>query len=219
MFHYVYQIENLINGKIYVGKHSTEDLDDGYMGSGKLLTHSIAKHGIENFRKYTIKMCESSEEAFELEKQLVTEEFIANENTYNIALGGCGSWHNANEHWVNNPELKKQEGVRLCTQIWSDQNFRLRHARRASEVCKKRLASGDFKQCDWTGRRHNEDTKRKIGIANSRYQSGSGNSQFGTIWVFCPKTKVSQKIKKEELDSFISEGWIRGRKMKLNHGT
>lgn len=33
MFHYVYQITNLIDGKIYIGKHSTEDLEDGYMGA------------------------------------------------------------------------------------------------------------------------------------------------------------------------------------------
>ena len=31
--------------------HSTDDLDDGYLGSGKILGYSRAKHGDENHKK------------------------------------------------------------------------------------------------------------------------------------------------------------------------
>ena len=37
MYHFVYETTNLINGKKYIGKHSTDDLNDGYLGSGKAI--------------------------------------------------------------------------------------------------------------------------------------------------------------------------------------
>ena len=45
MFFIIYQTTNLINNKIYIGKHQTSDLDDGYLGSGKLLLQAIKKYG------------------------------------------------------------------------------------------------------------------------------------------------------------------------------
>lgn len=36
-YYTIYKTTNLINGKIYIGKHQTKDPYDSYLGSGKRL--------------------------------------------------------------------------------------------------------------------------------------------------------------------------------------
>lgn len=49
----IYQTTNILNNKIYIGMHKTSDLNDKYLGSGKLLNLAIQKYGRDNFtRKY-----------------------------------------------------------------------------------------------------------------------------------------------------------------------
>ena len=90
MLHYTYRIDNLINGKYYIGKHSSESLDDGYMGSGTLIKAAIAKYGIENFKKTILEIFSTSEEAFEHEAQIVTMAEVNDPMCYNIQPGGEG---------------------------------------------------------------------------------------------------------------------------------
>ena len=87
-YYYVYRIVNHVNGKEYIGFHSTDDLDDGYMGSGVALKSAIEKHGIENFTKEIIQIFDNKEDAEHLERNLVNEEYVNREDTYNISLGG-----------------------------------------------------------------------------------------------------------------------------------
>ena len=77
---------------IYIGQHQTENLNDGYMGSGLRIKRAIKKYGIENFEKTILFECRSIEEMNAKEAEIVNEDFIARDDVYNIELGGIGGW-------------------------------------------------------------------------------------------------------------------------------
>ena len=87
--HYIiYKITNLINGKIYIGKHRCNDLDDGYFGSGKILWLAINKYGLENFVFHLEIDLKNEKEMDLLEEMVVNKEFLARDDVYNLSRGG-----------------------------------------------------------------------------------------------------------------------------------
>lgn len=89
-YHIVYKTINLINGKIYVGSHSTDDIEDGYFGSGDLIKRAINKYGKQNFKRIVEYIFDNPNDMFLKEKEIVTEEFLKRTDVYNIVPGGCG---------------------------------------------------------------------------------------------------------------------------------
>jgi hypothetical protein len=85
----IYKTTNLINGKYYVGRHYTS-ADDGYLGSGKFLKHSILKNGKENFQREILEHVTSANvnerEIFWIAELSATNLKIG----YNLTIGGEG---------------------------------------------------------------------------------------------------------------------------------
>lgn len=77
-YHIVYKTTCLVNGKVYIGVHSTNNIDDDYIGSGTALIAAIKKHGRNNFEREILHVVSSRDEAFKIEESLVTEDFVNN---------------------------------------------------------------------------------------------------------------------------------------------
>jgi hypothetical protein len=102
MYFIVYKTTNLINGKIYIGKHVTKNPYDKYLGSGKQLKDAIKKYGLKNFKKEVLFLCVDKIDMAAKEKELVTEEFCKRSDTYNMHEGGEGGF----AHVRQSPQYK-----------------------------------------------------------------------------------------------------------------
>jgi hypothetical protein len=86
-YHYIYKITR-DDGKYYIGLHSTDNLDDGYFGSGQVLWHSIRAHGKEKHSMEILEFFDSRDAINEREKQLVSLEEVKSRECLNLRCGG-----------------------------------------------------------------------------------------------------------------------------------
>lgn len=98
MNHLVYKITNEVNGRFYIGVHSTDNIDDGYLGSGVRIRNEINCYGVINFKREILANFPSRDEALKKEADLVTKETLKDILCLNLVAGG-GGW----------PELKSNK--------------------------------------------------------------------------------------------------------------
>ena len=217
-FHYIYKITNTLNGKFYIGMHSTDNLEDGYFGSGKLLWRSINKHGKENHEMEILEHYFSREDLAAREKELVNKELLSNFKCLNIRLGGDagGGWDTSN---IDLTARAKTLNKIRSEKIKNDPNFAEVVSQSAKNAYNSALCNVDqmlklkeekygSSNC-WLGKKHSEDSKLKM---RKTKNVGESNSQFGTCWI--NKDEVAKKIKKEDLQLWIDLGWSKGRRLK-----
>lgn len=182
MIHVVYKIVNSINGKIYVGKHTTTNVNDPYLGSGKILLQAIEKYGREAFSKTILGEFEDEHAAFCAEIQFITELNACDpEVGYNITRGGNGSYAS---HLT--PERRKQIGM-----IWRGRKHTesTREKMRVSSRKRSRATkeTRDKIRSAMTGRRLSDDTRQKIRAGQKRPRS--------------PKTIREKKFSEEHINN------------------
>jgi hypothetical protein len=207
-YHYIYKTTNLLNDKFYIGLHSTNNLGDGYMGSGSRIISSIRHYGKKNHKFEILEFHDSRESLMSREKEIVNKELLTDPLCLNIMEGGYG-FHDSDH-------LKKvcEAGNQVFKEKLKDEKYREEFKQKTKENLKKAhikakelYESGAYKLEAFKGKKHTSEALEKMRNVD---RFGKKNSQFGTYWVYHPEFG-SRKIKKEEFETYVLNGWKRGR--------
>ena len=226
MLYIVYKTTCIINNKFYIGSHKTNDVNDGYIGSGIIFWRAVEKYGKENFKREVHTVFDNKKEMFDLEHELVAKE-KSNPLCYNIKEGGCGGFDFINENGLSGHRKGSEKAIQRKAEILKEDpeyfKKKQRDALKANSPWAKKLKeqgkTSKIGKRAFKGRKHTQEIKDKIGRkAIARNTVGARNSQYETYWI--NNEMEAKKIKKTELQSYLDNGWIKGRKgfMKLTKG-
>jgi hypothetical protein len=206
-FHFLYKTTNIVTGCYYYGVHSTDNLDDGYLGSGRRLRYSIRKYGEEKHNRQILEFFNDRQALLSREAEVVDLNEISKNDCMNLCVGGIGGWY-ANGRQLTLEERRRigALGNKAFASMLKDEKYRKRFV----DKVKKGLGPVH----NWTGRSHTDETKEKMRKSHKGKHQGASNSQFGTCWI--TKDGVNKKIPKGDIDSWLESGWSKGRKLKHN---
>lgn len=215
-YYYLYKITNTINNKIYIGVHRTDNLNDGYPGSGTDLKRAMKEYGKQFFTKEILKFFDNEQELLEAEKEMVNEEFVNREDTYNLTLGGTSTHHLNKNVGKEYFDLRSKNGkkhnfmtnglsYKFINKFGKDNPWHGIQTKsnfaKDSELQKIATEKARSPECI---------EKRKRIFKEIKHQVGTKNSQYGTMWI---TNEIESK--KINVGDSVPVGWRKGRKMPI----
>lgn len=222
-YHYIYKITRIKDGRYYIGMHSTDNEEDGYFGSGKLITRSIRKHGKEAHIKEILEFLDNRELLKKREAELVNEECLNDPLCMNLVLGGSGgssvgklgglaSAKSAKWTVEKRKECVKKSHETFANHKKEDPEFA---ALIFAEKSKKSKSNNERRKANsekiWSekaiiaAQSPEAVAKRTNTQKEIDHQQGEKNSQYGTCWI--TDGINNKKIKKTDLAFYLLNGW------------
>ena len=195
-YHYFYRIINKNTQEYYLGIHSTNDLNDNYMGSGSFLKKEYKKWGKDSFIKEILKFFDNREDLIKHEQIIVNESILKDPLCLNIIRGGIAGLESG--FTVGLVTVKDKDGN--CFDV---------------KTTDPRYLSGELVSVN----KNMVSVKDKYGktfrvhVTDPRYLSGeliivSKGNKGGTGRTYVMKNNECKFILKEELQSYLDDGWV-----------
>lgn len=217
----VYKVTNLVTQDFYIGVHKTEDPNDAYLGSGKVIREQVAHYGPESFRKDILAVFDKRREAYRLEAKLVGP-LLGTPGCLNIHPGGHGGFG-----YLNRPggagdlgrqrsldaESYKAANARHRELIRTDPNYRASLHAQLDKARAVMLANGTHLRSiklatkAWKGKTHTEQTKHAASVRCA----GTGNPMFGRQWLYHPDTLQTRLELEATAQVLRSQRWLPGK--------
>jgi hypothetical protein len=208
-YHFIYKTVCLVNNNYYIGMHSTNNLLDGYIGSGVKIRNSIRAHGKKNHHFQILEFFENRELLIKRENELVNENLLKDPTCMNLMVGGSGGLPKFSS-LEKQKEFHKLGAIATNKRIKENpdnwKNSMKNNSEKISIKLKALYGSGELIPT-FKDRNHSIETILKMKDSSKGKHKGEKNSQFGTIWI----TNGTENKKIKNTDT-IPENWERGRK-------
>jgi group I intron endonuclease len=173
----LYKITNIITEKIYIGVTTIKKWNSGYMGSGLAIKSAVTKYGVGNFDRSILQLFDNKIDAFEMERRIVTEDFVKKSNTYNIAVGGNGGNLGS--------DVSKRISAKLKGRVFTEEH-KTKLKQNHSDVSGIKNPNYNSNTNYWT-EEHIEAHKKRM--------MGSGNPMYGSDGVWKNKKRPDHSTK------------------------
>mgnify|MGYP003610160220 CR=1 FL=1 len=198
-YHFIYKTIDTRNENFYIGMHSSDNLNDSYLGSGKRIRNIKQKHGKDILKLEILEFLPNRDSLKKRELEIVNSDLLKEEKCMNLRIGGVGGFSHETQ-LRNSPK-----GIKRFLELMENPKWKEKQLKKISNGVKNYLTTNN-KNGMWDGKSHTEETKKIISSKLSKLQKGDKNSQFGTCWI--TNGIENKKIKKEQ---DIPLGWKKGR--------
>lgn len=209
-YHIVYKTTCLVNGRYYIGCHATDDLNDGYLGSGPELKKDIARFGKSAFVRETLYECSSLKEAALKEREVANRDVVNDPNCYNQQIGGgvrgvkLGRSEEALEHerrrFHEDPIYRarqiKNADERRRKRYKNDPIYRARQNKRLAEYKRKKRKDPIFRERE---RAYDREFQRKKRRKKRFKENFTTLADFRSTFILCCKSDATLLQKTLEL--------------------
>lgn len=182
-YHILYKTTCHTTGRYYIGIHSTDEMEDGYLGSGIHLTRSVKKHGRLAHTREVLEVLPSRDDLKVREEEVVTEDLIKNDVLcMNLIIGG-----NSNDR-----EFGVTEKTRELLSIASKRFTRTKE--HYEKVVATRIANGSYAHTDETKQKISDQFKGKTLTEEHKAAISAGGQ--GRVVDDATRVKIAEGIRK-----------------------
>ena len=156
MYGYVYKTTDLRNGKIYVGRHKSDEFDSSYFGSGNIIKRIIENNSTDILSCEILQECYSHDEMCNAEKYWIAKLDSKNpEIGYNIADGGEFGYSGGMTGHHQSDKQKRAASI-ACSYKRSDET---RKKLSIALQGNKNASGNKGRKGTFIGRHHSQETK------------------------------------------------------------
>ncbi len=201
----VYETTNLVNGRKYRGAHKG-NVNDGYLGSGKILNQAIQKYGKHNFIREILFCAFDIESMYWAESILVSKEWIEEHNAYNLRPGGSGGFeHIKITHGVDNiQQIPNIHEKSLSTRKINWEKKYGGHPMKTDTVRKR------------ANKNRSDSIKTSYGVTCIAHIPGVSEKRSKTMsktrWLYHESIKKNIRRNINLVPEYLEQGWVLGKR-------